>query len=44
MALNGNPAPNGETYRLRLMEYIHVTNSVISGTSIFFDNVKQYEF
>jgi hypothetical protein len=34
VTLNGNPAPNGK-HRLRLMEYIHVTNSVISGTSIF---------
>jgi hypothetical protein len=32
VTLNGNPAPNGKH---RLMEYIHVTNSVISGTSIF---------
>jgi hypothetical protein len=32
--LNDKPAPNGK-HRMGLMEYIHVTNSVISGTSIF---------
>ena len=32
--LNDNPAPNGK-HRMGPMEYIHVTNSVISGTSMF---------
>lgn len=34
VTLNNNPAPNGK-HRMGLMEYILVTNSVISGTSIF---------
>jgi hypothetical protein len=34
VTLNDQPAPNGK-HRMGLMEYIHVTNSVISGTSIF---------
>jgi hypothetical protein len=34
VTLNDKPAPNGK-HRMGLMEYIHVTNSVISGTSIF---------
>lgn len=34
VSLNDNPAPNGK-HRMGPMEYIHVINSVISGTSMF---------
>lgn len=34
VSLNNNPAPNGK-FKIGIMEYIYVTNGVISGTSFF---------